>query len=346
MSNVGFVFTARERAELQSYEDPPLPKHQVRGRTLTTLVSLGTETAVFKGDLSNIKYPIHPGYASVFEVEACGSEVQGIKPGDRLFCMGRHSSTQQLNARATLPVPHGMSAETAVIARLMGVSMTTLMTTAARPGEQVVVCGTGPVGYLAAHMFRISGYEVVVVEPDARRRQMAAARGLTPAYETMPLNDPNIAGKVALVLDCSGHEQSVLDGCKVVRMRGEVVLVATPWRRLSDIYAQELLHAVFHRIVILRSGWEHEIPLYSHEYPANTPALELVEDPHALYNNTRFDIFSGFTTALKWLEQGMIPLEGVVRTLTPEIPNELYHAILQQEFEELLLVLDWTKMEN
>ena len=344
MSNVGFVFTAKEQAELQSYEDPPLPNHHVRGRTLTSLISLGTETAVFKGDLPNIKYPIHPGYAAVFEVEACGSEVEGIKAGDRLFCMGRHGSTQQLNARATLPVPRGMSAETAVIARLMGVSMTTLMTTAARPGEKVVVSGAGPVGYLAAHMFRISGYQVAVVEPDARRRQTAAATGLFPTYETMPLNDPDIAGKVALVLDCSGHEQAVLDGCKVVRMRGEVVLIATPWRRLSDIYAQEVLHAVFHRIVLLRSGWEHEIPLYSHEYPANTPALELVEDPHARYNNARFDIFSGFTTALKWLEQGKIPLEGVVRTLTPENPNELYHAIMRREFEETLLVLDWTKL--
>jgi threonine dehydrogenase-like Zn-dependent dehydrogenase len=344
MSNVGIVFTAKEHAELQSYEDPPLPNHHVRGRTLTSLISLGTETAVFKGDLQNVKYPIYPGYGSVFEVEAFGSEVEGFKLGDRLFCMGRHSSTQQLNARATLPVPQGMSAETAVIARLMGVPMTTLMTTAARPGEQVVVCGTGPVGYLAAHMFRISGYEVAVVEPDARRRQTAAATGLSPTYETIPLNDPNIAGKVALVLDCSGHEQAVLDGCKVVRMRGEVVLIATPWRRLSEIYAQEVLHAVFMRIVLLRSGWEHEIPLYPHEYPANTPALELVEDPHAHYNNARFDIFSGFTTALKWLEQGKIPLEGVVRTLTPENPNELYHAIMQREFEEPLLVLDWTKL--
>ena len=28
------------------------------------------------------------------------------------------------------------------------------------------------------------------------------------------------------------------------------------------------------------------------------------------------------------------------------IPNELYHAILRREFEELLLVLNWTKMDN
>ena len=344
MSNVGLVFTAKEHAELQSYEDPPLPNHHVRGRTLASLISLGTETAVFRGDHPNFKYPLNPGYAAVFEAEACGSEVKGIKPGERLLCMGRHSSTQQLNARATLLVPQGLPAETAVIARLMGVSMTTLMTTAARPGEQVIVCGAGPVGYLAAHMFRISGYEVAVVEPDARRRQMAATTGLSPIYETMPLNDPNIAGKVALVLDCSGHEQAVLDGCKVVRMRGEVVLIATPWQRLSDIYAQEVLHAVFYRFVLLRSGFEHEIPLYSHEYPGNTLALQLVEEPHVHFNNARFDAFSGFATALKWLEQGKIPLEGVVRTLTPENPNELYHAIMRREFEELLLVLDWSKI--
>ena len=344
MSNFEIVFTDKEQAELKSYEDVPLPDHHVRGSTLTSLISIGSETAVFKGDLKNIKYPLHPGYASVFEVEECGSEVSGIKPGDRLFSMGPHRSTQQLNARATLPIPQGMSAETAVIARLMGVTMTTLMTTAARPGEQVVVCGAGPVGYLAAHMFRISGYEVMVVEPDASRRQNLAATGLFPTYEAMPLNDPEISGKVALVIDCSGHEQAVLDGCNVVRMRGEVVLVACPWRRLSDIYAHEILFAVFNRILLLRSGWEFEIPLYNQEYLANIALTEIVEDPHSRYNNSRFDIFSGFATALKWLEQGRVPLEGVLRTLTPENPNELYHAIMQREFEETLLVLDWTKV--
>lgn len=48
-------------------------------------------------------------------------------------------------------MPDGLASETAVIARLMSVSMTTLMTTKARPGDRVVITGAGPVGF-AAHL--------------------------------------------------------------------------------------------------------------------------------------------------------------------------------------------------
>ena len=62
-------------------------------------------------------------------------------------------------------MPAGIDPVTAVLARLVGVSMPTLMTTAARPGALVAVTGLGPVGYLAAHLFRLSNYEVIGHRP-------------------------------------------------------------------------------------------------------------------------------------------------------------------------------------
>ena len=94
-------------------------------------------------------------------------------------------------------------------------------------------------------------------------------------------------------------------------------------------------------MVLLRSGWEFELPLFAEEYSSS--AERVIEDPCAQFNNARFDIFSSFTTAMKWLAQGKIPLQGVVRTLSPENPNEIYHALKGEEFDELFIVLDWTK---
>ena len=37
---------------------------------------------------------------------------------------------------------------------------------------------------------------------------------------------------------------------------GEVVLIGVPWVKRTDLSAFDLLHAVFHRYVYLRSGWE------------------------------------------------------------------------------------------
>ena len=125
MKRVEIVFPGKEQFELQDYEDGPLGARDVRGRTLATLVSPGTELAWASGD----DHPIRPGYSAVFEVEECGADVTGVTPGDTVFCMGGHRSTQQYDMRYVLPVPAGMSPGMAVMARLMGVSMTTLMTT-------------------------------------------------------------------------------------------------------------------------------------------------------------------------------------------------------------------------
>ncbi|MDQ0390984.1 zinc-binding dehydrogenase [Labrys monachus] len=314
-----------------SGDSGPLGRNEVRGRTLATLVSPGTELAWAMGE----NFPIRPGYAAVFEAEECGADVRDVAAGTRLFCMGPHRSFQQVDVRYTLPVPDGMTAQTAAIARLVGVSMTTLMTTRARPGDGVVICGAGPVGYLAAHIFGHAGYDVHVVEPDATRRRQAEASGLA-THAAMPLDDPLLAGRVALVADCSGHEQAVLDGCRIVRQHGEVVMIGVPWHRRTEIHAHEILQAVFTNFVVLRSGWEWELPLLSRGFKWE----ELLEG----YNNSAQSIFSGFRRALKWLAEGRIPLDGLVRTLSPGDPQALYGMLQARAIEEPFVVLDWREL--
>jgi len=324
------VFPARNRFELARYEDDPLGPHDIRGRTICTMISQGTELAWADGD----DFPIRPGYGAVFRVEETGEAVQGIETGELRFCMGAHRSTQQYEARFTLPVPADMAPETAVLARLMGVSMTTLMTTRARPGDKVVIAGAGPVGLLAAQNFRIGGYDVTVVEPDADRRDQVAATGIDQILESMPTDDPAFAKAVALVVDCSGHEGAVLDACNLVRQGGEVVLVGVPWRKLTSITAHDVLKAVFFNYVHLRSGWEWELPVLSRGFVWE----ELLEG----YNNASQNIFGGFGKALNWLDRGLVKVDGLVATRVPDDPADLYAAIAARRIREPLIVLDWS----
>lgn len=327
------VFTGRQRFALLDYEEPPLGAHEVRGRTLVTLVSPGTELAWAGGDA----FPIRPGYAAVYEAQEIGADVTDIRPGDRLLCMGAHRSTQQFDARYTLKLPEGMAAEAAVIARLMGVSMTTLMTTTARPGDRVIVSGAGPVGYLAAHQCRIAGYVVTLVEPDAGRRRQAFASGIADVLPAMPVDDAAYRGKVALVIDCSGHEQAVLDGCKVVRKRGEVVLVGVPWKAHTGVLAHEILHAVFFNYVVLRSGWEWEVPVLARDF--------VWEELYEGYNNAPHSTFSGLATALGWLADGKVPLDGLTRLVNPYEPAAIYAQLQARAFDEPFVVMDWRGVE-
>ena len=324
------VFPAQNEFQLSDYQDVPLQADEIRGDTLCTLVSQGTELAWAGGD----DFPIRPGYGAVFRVAAVGEDVSGVNVGDVRFCMGPHRSTQQLQAKYTLPVPAGLEPEAAVIARLMGVSMTTLMTTAARPGDRVIITGAGPVGICAAHNFKIGGYEVSVVEPDELRRRQVEASGIASTFAAMPLDDPAYAKQVRLVVDCSGHESAVLDACNVVAQRGEVVLVGVPWRKFTDLSAHEIMNSVFFNFVNLRSGWEWEIPIQSRGFVWE----ELLEG----YNNAPRSIFSGFDRALNWLAEGRMDVSDLCCFARPEDPAALYASVRNREITEPFIVLRWT----
>ena len=317
--------TAKEQAELVEVAAPKaLGPNEVRGPTLCTLVSPGTELSY---NYMGTSFPSFPGYGAVFSAEEIGTDVEGISKGDVCFCMGSHRSFQQVDASAARPVPKGLSPQRAVLARLMGVSMTTLMTTAARPGDCVMVTGAGPVGFLAAQMFALSGYKVLVVEPNEDRRQFAEQAGMQNVFPTTPVEDATIAGTVALALECSGHEQAVLDACQVVRRRGEVVLVGVPWRRQTDTYAHELLSLVFHKYVLLRSGWEWGLP-------------------HQISDSTPHSIHSGFDSALRWLSEGRINTDGLISNADPCDAQSVYQDLLHRRTKGLFAVFDLGQIES
>lgn len=315
------MFTAHEHAELveQPADERPLGEQEVRGRTLATLVSPGTE---LQGGYVGDRFPYQPGYSAVFEIEAVGSEVVGLQPGGLAYCMGNHRSEQRTRQQAVVPVPAGLAPEAAVFARLMGVSWTTLITTAARPPATVVVSGLGPVGNLAAQIFRVAGYDVAAVDPVPERRAMAEACGVSPVFAAAPHEDPAWQNRVAMVVECSGHENAVWDACKLVRKGGEVVMVGVPWQRRSDLLAYEILTLVFHRYVHLRSGWEWEIPREPREFA-----------PGAIYDNVR--------AALEWLRDGKVKVTDLAPVVPPTECTMAYQNLLHRPAEQLSFVFDW-----
>ena len=321
------IITAHQLAELQQVErdSRPIGPDEVAGKTLASLISPGTETN--SGYLANSGFPRGSGYSAVFKVDAVGSEVKDIQVGQNVFFMGNHRSYQRTRRSAVIPLPDGLKPEIAVFARLMGVSMSTLTTTTARPPEKVVVMGLGIVGNLAAQNFVNCGYEVMACEPNEQRRNLAMKCGLKNVFAAAPVDDPNIAGKVGLVIDCSGHEQAVLDGCNLIKKRGEVVLIATPWKRYTEMYANTLMHAIFHKYVVIRSGWEWELPMTTTDFRTNS-------------------IFGNLTTALKWLAEGRIKVDVLGAKISPKDAQEAYQNLVNKKGEGITYIFDWDSLKD
>lgn len=324
------TITEKQRAELLPLEidASPLGPQEIAGRTLVSLISAGTElSSSFLGLASYAKFPSHVGYAAVFEVEEVGNEVTGWQRGDLAFAVAGHRSYQRMEGSKAVKVPRGVLPEAAAFTRLMGVGMTTLITTTARPGDLVLVTGLGLVGHLAARIFALCGYRVIGCDPAPSRRDWAQSAGLANVLPAVPLDDPEVAGQVALVLECSGHEGAALDGCRAIRQRGEVVLVGTPWQKRTDLTAHELVETVFRRYAVLRSGWEWELPHYPTEFRAGS-------------------LFGNYQTALSWLAQGRFSVDGLWQSVSPREAQDAYQDLLDNSTSRLATIFDWRQLDN
>jgi threonine dehydrogenase-like Zn-dependent dehydrogenase len=315
------TITGPQRAELLPVDPPALPlaPKEVTGKTRISLISAGTELA---GCFLGQSFPSFPGYAAIFKVEAIGENVQRLQPGDLALCMGPHRSFQRIHESQALKLPDGLKPEEAVFARMMSVSMSTLVTTTARPPDRVLVMGLGLVGHLASQIFTRCGYEVCACDPSEKRRNLAKDRGIRRIEEKAPLDDPDWEGRVSLALECSGHEAAALDACKCVRKRGEVALIGTPWIRRTEMFAHDLLHAIFHRYVVVRSGWEWEVPMDPMEFRAGS-------------------ILENQAAALRWLREGSIRVDGLYEKVSPEAAQHAYERLQHQQNERLAVLFDW-----
>jgi threonine dehydrogenase-like Zn-dependent dehydrogenase len=317
-------FTAPGRAELADVPNLPRPVAPgwVHGKTLFSLVSPGTElNAAYQGT----KFPAGVGYACVFEIEEVGPEVEGLRVGNLVFCSGGHAERQSRPAASVSALPEGLDAADTAFARLAGVSMTTLNTAAARTPAKVLITGLGPVGNLAAQIFQHCGYRVTGVDPVESRRALAHQTGIHDVRASIADAPADLLDQVALHVECSGHEQAVLDGCKLVRRKGEVVLVGVPWQKKTDLAACDLLHAVFHRYIVLRSGWEWEI--------SRGPA------PFAFHS-----IKENHEEAMRWIAEGVLQVRPLAAHYSPARAGEAYDALARQTCPAPTVLFDWREV--
>lgn len=313
-------FAAREQAELLEVGPVPAPgPHEVVGRTLHSLVSPGTE---LNGAYLGSHFPAGSGYAAVFQVTAVGDQVTDLRLGQPVFCLGGHQSHQCQRRENVVPLPDGLAPAAAPFARFLGISMTTLATTAARAPEPMLVTGLGLVGNMATQVFRLAGYRVGGVDPDPRRRALATVGGCVELFEAVPVGLAGWQDRVGLVLDCSGHEAPIIEGARIVRKRGEVVLLGTPWQRRTERLCHELTWEIFHRYVVVRSGWEWELPRHPRDFAVNS-------------------IFGNYVAALGWLAEGRVITDGLVEPAEPGDCQRVYQELLHQRAEKLSYRFDW-----
>lgn len=229
------VFPGANQVEMQEHEmDTQASKpNDIFLKTEYSVVSAGTECALFRGTESWAKHPISPGYGAVGKVVSVSGGFEDIKEGDMVFTYGNHGSYIKGN-RMIVKVPDGIDPKLAVVARMAQVSFTPLRASEAILGDFVAVIGQGLVGNIAAQLFVHSGCKVIGIDVMDSRLKLAKECGIdftiNALNEIVPDRIKEITGGAmcSTVVEASGipDQSSVAADC--AGKRGEVILVGTP----------------------------------------------------------------------------------------------------------------------
>lgn len=258
MKSSNIVFTGTERAELRQEEVPSLPDDSMLVRTRMSLISTGTESNCFRGDVEEgthwsnfLKYPFYPGYSNVGTVEQLGSGVEGFEVGDRVFSAGNHRELHIVKPPKR-KIPDDVSDESAVWSKLGTITQTGVRQANLEMGDTVAVVGVGPLGQLITQYARVMGAEeVLAIDPVKSRLAVAEAHGATRAFagsaaDAVPFVADHTGGRLAdVVFDATGHFAVFPLALKLVRRFGTVLLIGDsphPSRQVltSDILARQI----------------------------------------------------------------------------------------------------------
>src|SRR5579872_4982844 len=111
------VFHGAAQVACEDFAPSPCGPTQVQVRSEFTLMSTGTELIalhrVFEAGTDWdrwVRYPFVPGYACVGRVTAVGSEVAGIRVGQRVCGRFPHASLHTVDSTSLTTVPEGIDA--------------------------------------------------------------------------------------------------------------------------------------------------------------------------------------------------------------------------------------------
>ena len=333
MNTYCVVFTGTRRVELQPQARPTVSSGEILVRTERTLISPGTELALYEGthaalhdpENSFAKYPHRPGYAAVGRIEACGASVDGLKLGDRIFFLGRHESWALLRPREAiwLHAPEELPVDKLLFARLIQIAATASYCLRSQP-ERVVVLGAGLIGLFAAQVFQQLGARGVVVQDvNAARLALAGRCGIRSCVlSTGTSLEPSLkelGAQPDAIIEATGIPSLVPAALAAVRNRGDVVLLGSP-RGPAEI---DLYKHVHRKGIALIGAHEAMLP---DRAPTGTPSRQALLEQ-----------------AVSWLRQGKICVDGLAtHVVRPENSAATYERISTDKSNVLGVIVDWS----
>ena len=335
-SNRRIVFTKPFHLEFESsHVEETLKEQQVLIRTIYSLISPGTELALYTGTHVGIndpnnhfaKYPFYPGYAVIGEIEEVGHNVENYKKGDIVYAIGHHASYNIVSVdKGVWPViklDDQELDEKAVFARLAAICMTSVVQSNVQIGDTAVVMGMGMIGNLAAQLLSIKGANVIAVDIVEQRLQIARETGIHKTILSGP--SVNLGDKLQeltglnyadIVIEATGSPKLVIPALELVKPLGQVIALGST-RGNVDLNVYEYIHS---------KGVNF------------TGAHERLQDYNGFPSRLTLSHY-----VLKLIQIGALKIDPLITHRLPKTEAKMGYEMLQnQQSEALGVLLDWS----
>jgi 2-desacetyl-2-hydroxyethyl bacteriochlorophyllide A dehydrogenase len=310
------ALTAPKQFAIIEQSEPSAPSSHEALIRIHAVGVCGTDVSGYLGKMPFIQYPRILGHELGAEVVAVGASVTNVKPGDRCsvepymncgtcsMCQrGRTNCCETLQVlgvhcdgglRSLIKVPahklhpaNDLAFEQLALVETLGIGCHAVNRGAPQSHETVLVIGAGPIGLSVIEFVRLTGAKLMVIEPNARRREFVRANyALNDVYESL---DPSAVADV--IFDATGHPASMARAFEFAAFGGRVVYVGITSepvllndplfhrRELTLLATRNAVAGDFTRILqLIRDGRIQTQPWISHrvafpELPTAFPTL-------------------------------------------------------------------------
>ncbi len=132
---------------------------------------------------NRLEQPMPLGYSSAGTIVALGQGVEGLQVGQRVACAGGnyavHAEYASIPRNLVAPLPDEVDFEAAAFTTLGAIAMHGFRLAEPQLGERVAIIGLGLLGLLAVGIARAAGCQVLGIDLDSRRVELARRLGAT-----------------------------------------------------------------------------------------------------------------------------------------------------------------------
>jgi predicted dehydrogenase len=254
---------------LQKARSQPEKVRQVLDKIRTDGI-LPTLETVF----NRLDEPLPLGYCNVGKVIEVGAGVVGFAVGDRVASNGNHAEFVCVPKNLCVKIPDNVSDEEAAFTVLGSIGLQGVRLSQPELGQKVAVFGAGLIGLVVVQLLRASGCQVLAVDLDKDRLELAKKFGAEICQIGCgdPVNHASAfsqnIGVDAVIITASAKTDEIMhQAAQMCRKRGKVVLVGVVGLNLqrSDFYEKELTFQV--SCSYGPGRYDNEYELNGHDYP-------------------------------------------------------------------------------